>query len=66
MKKTTIFFLVLSLMGSALCAQNRKTVVSIVGDEFFIKGKPTYEGRYWNGHKVKERTSHFSAGRRGR
>ncbi|HKQ37126.1 MAG TPA: hypothetical protein VJ063_03545 [Verrucomicrobiae bacterium] len=28
------------------------TVVSIVGDEFFINGKPTYEGRYWRGHKI--------------
>ena len=29
-----------------------KTVVSIVGDAFQINGKPTYEGREWNGHKV--------------
>ena len=29
-----------------------KTVVSIVGDEFFINGKPTYEGRSWRGQKV--------------
>jgi len=28
------------------------TVVSIVGDEFYINGKPTYEGRYWRGHKI--------------
>lgn len=29
-----------------------KTTVTIVGDEFFINGKPTYEGRQWRGHKV--------------
>ena len=30
----------------------RKTSVSIVGDQFFINGKPTYAGRSWRGHKV--------------
>ena len=35
---------------SATCSA--KTVVSIVGDEFYINGKPTYEGRHWRGHKV--------------
>lgn len=30
----------------------RKTSVSIVGDEFWINGRPTYEGRNWNGHKI--------------
>jgi hypothetical protein len=29
-----------------------KTVVSIKGDQFYINGKPTYEGRTWNGHKI--------------
>lgn len=29
-----------------------KTVVEIRGDQFFINGKPTYEGRYWNGYRV--------------
>ncbi len=28
------------------------TSVSIVGDEFYINGKPTYAGRSWDGHKV--------------
>jgi len=27
-------------------------VVSIVGDEFHMDGKPTYAGRVWRGHKV--------------
>lgn len=30
----------------------RRTGVSIVGDAFHINGRPTYEGRTWNGHKV--------------
>ena len=30
----------------------RHTAVSIVGDEFYINGKPTYAGREWNGHKI--------------
>lgn len=29
-----------------------KTIVEIKGDQFFINGKPTYEGRYWNGNRV--------------
>jgi hypothetical protein len=28
------------------------TVVSVVGDEFYINGQPTYPGRDWHGHKV--------------
>jgi hypothetical protein len=30
----------------------RKTTVSIVGDAFYINGRPTYEGRSWQGHKI--------------
>ena len=30
----------------------RATDVSIVGEEFYINGKPTYEGRIWRGHKI--------------
>lgn len=29
-----------------------QTVVSIKGNEFYINGKPTYEGRYWKGNKI--------------
>ena len=29
-----------------------KTVVSIKGDQFYINGKPTYQGRSWNGLKI--------------
>ncbi|MGA8205517.1 MAG: DUF4861 family protein, partial [Woeseiaceae bacterium] len=27
-------------------------IVSIEGDMFLINGSPTYEGRYWNGHRI--------------
>lgn len=33
-------------------AMNRKTEVSIRGDAFYLNGRPTYEGRTWQGHKI--------------
>jgi hypothetical protein len=30
----------------------RRTSVSLVGDAFYINGKPTYQGRTWRGHKI--------------
>jgi len=33
-------------------AAGRKTAVSIDGQEFRINGRPTYEGRSWNGMKI--------------
>lgn len=30
----------------------RQTVVSIVGDQFHINGRPAYQGRVWRGHKI--------------
>ena len=29
-----------------------QTTVSIEGEQFFINGSPTYEGRAWNGHRI--------------
>ncbi|SDE33500.1 hypothetical protein SAMN05421636_104391 [Pricia antarctica] len=29
-----------------------RTTVSIRGEQFFINGRPTYEGRYWQGNKI--------------
>src|SRR6266850_926917 len=43
---------VLLLAFSTNAAVARKTIVSIVGDEFYINGKPTYQGRTWNGKKI--------------
>jgi hypothetical protein len=36
----------------ALLAAERRTTISIVGDEFHINGMPTYAGREWNGHRL--------------
>lgn len=48
---TILFF---SAVSSAPAAPSpwRKTSVSIVGDEFYLNGQPTYQGRSWNGHKI--------------
>jgi hypothetical protein len=35
----------------SVCAA-QKNVLTIRGDQFFINGKPTYQGRTWNGHKI--------------
>jgi len=35
-----------------LSQTNRKTVVTIKNDQFFINGKPTYEKCYWNNYKI--------------
>jgi hypothetical protein len=37
---------------STRAATARKSIVSIVGNEFYINGKPTYQGRTWNGKKI--------------
>jgi hypothetical protein len=53
MKKILISALGLLLLSPLNIAQsNRRTVVEIKGDQFYINGKPTYEGRYWNGNKI--------------
>jgi len=47
------FVLVLCLSIGSLQAEGPgKTEVSIKGEQFLINGKPTYEGRTWNGHKI--------------
>ena len=33
-------------------AVRRSTHVSIVGDEFYVNGRPTYAGRFWKGKKI--------------
>jgi hypothetical protein len=44
--------LFLLMLATTCVAAPGKTTVSIVGDEFYINGKPTYEGRHWRGHKI--------------
>ena len=41
-----------STLASDLGAAFRHTEVSIVGDEFYVNGKPTYAGQSWHGHKI--------------
>jgi hypothetical protein len=33
-------------------APSRRTTVSIVGEEFYLNGQPTYKGRTWNGRRI--------------
>jgi len=48
------FLLLLSLPVLAADSPSKPlhTEVSVVGDQFYINGKPTYAGREWNGHKI--------------
>jgi hypothetical protein len=50
----TFLFLILSLtiLAAQPAVKPPHTTVSIVGNEFFINGQPTYAGREWNGHKI--------------
>ncbi|MFZ4763725.1 MAG: hypothetical protein ACOYMN_02125 [Roseimicrobium sp.] len=43
-----------SLAGLWACAviARAETTVAIVGEDFHINGKPTYEGRTWEGHRI--------------
>jgi hypothetical protein len=41
-----------SIVLFASCSNKIKTEVSIRGDQFYINGELTYEGRYWQGHKI--------------
>ena len=42
--------MVLPWLGAA--SPPHQTVVSIVGEDFQINGRPTYAGRIWNGHRI--------------
>jgi len=42
----------LSLYAGDASSKPRHTSVSIVGDEFYINGQPTYASRVWHGHKL--------------
>jgi hypothetical protein len=59
--KACLFFVSLTAIGSSQITrdsthtgsrENRRTRVTIAGEQFFINGKPTFEGRYWKGHKI--------------
>jgi hypothetical protein len=43
----------LALAGApAVSEPARRTVVSIAGEDFHIDGRPTYQGRRWNGNRI--------------
>jgi hypothetical protein len=52
MKNKILLLVLLLVIGSASSGQPRKTNVSIRGEQFYLNGKPTYEGRYWKGNKI--------------
>ncbi|MBP0905438.1 cellulase family glycosylhydrolase [Mariniflexile gromovii] len=59
MKRTMLFSVLLFVCLGMLPANSngqskvkQQTVVSIEGEKFFINGKPTYEGREWQGNTI--------------
>ena len=55
MVRTLLAVALLAYAAQSLAANDiafRKTNVTIVGDQFWINGKPTYAGRVWNGKKI--------------
>ncbi len=50
--KPSLALPVLAFSLLAAWSADSGTVISIVGDEIHIDGKPTYAGRVWRGHKV--------------
>ncbi|MEX1240083.1 MAG: hypothetical protein WEB30_10210 [Cyclobacteriaceae bacterium] len=52
MKKRIVLLLLLGLFTTAFQEKRSKTTVSIKGDEFYINGKPSYQGRYWRGNRI--------------
>ena len=50
--KLALLPLIALLAAPLLVAAAPKTTVSIAGDGFLINGRPTYEGRTWNGRKI--------------
>ncbi len=50
--RTSLSLVTLSLSLFAAWAADPGAIISIVGDEFHLNGKPTYAGRVWRGHKI--------------
>lgn len=53
----TLFLVCIAVHAASTAASSaesppRRTAVAIVGEEFRINGRPTYEGRVWQGHKI--------------
>lgn len=53
MKRTvSITTILLLLVITAASQTRRRTLIEIKGDAFYLNGKPTYEGRYWDGARI--------------
>ncbi|HZL44051.1 MAG TPA: hypothetical protein VFD66_12325 [Verrucomicrobiae bacterium] len=52
MKLCFLLFFSLPVFAAQPALSPRSTVVSIVGEDFLINGRPTYAGRNWQGHKI--------------
>jgi hypothetical protein len=52
--KLAILIILFALYGNmnAMTKKGIQTTVAIKGDKFLINGKPTYQGRSWNGHPI--------------
>jgi hypothetical protein len=57
--KLFIFFMLIGVLGcnqavtkQDQAAKTRYTSVSIVGDQFWVNGEPTFKGREWKGFKI--------------
>src|ERR1051326_390195 len=44
--------LVIPARDAEAAANGHQTAVSIVGDEFYVNGRPTYPGCIWKGRKI--------------
>ena len=52
MKHCSLPPLLLFLTSLSASAAPHQTSITIVGDQFYINGEPTYVGRSWHGHKI--------------
>ena len=51
-QKFSSFTVCIILLLSGFSNVFSQTIVEIKGDQFYINGKPTYPGRYWNNYKI--------------
>lgn len=52
LRQFTLILLSIFWLTAAAKPPKRKTKVSIVGEQFYINGQPTFKGRVWNGYKI--------------
>ena len=52
MKKILTIILFIASFNLNIAPSIAQTVVEIKGNQFYVNGKPTYPGRYWNKSKI--------------